>query len=132
MDYQASIALGATKGLSRQKIEMLRSILGYADTSKYHYLTPAQREQLVRDYTEGEISMSALAKKYSVHYNAVRSLLVTRDVIINDPHRWTKRQEMYLSSQLARRIPINQIADAIGKSVKAVRDKARRMKLIPV
>lgn len=122
-----SIEIGDKFGITRHDVESIRQMLGYSRDIKIK--TPEEREQIVQEYLDGGISMNALARKHGVHYNSIRSLMVTRDVIITTSKRWTVRQEKFLIDGLNRKKPISQIADEMGKSKRSLFEKIKRMGL---
>ena len=61
--------------------------------------------------------------------NAVRCILLTRQVELKNPRSYTKRQEAYIKDAVRRRIPVKDMAFALQKSPKAVMGKIERMGL---
>lgn len=127
MSLKDSIEFGKSKGITRHNVESIRQMLGYSDSSYKFKLTSKERDALATEYQEGDISMAALARKHGVTYNAVRCILVSRDVSIRNPKGYTKRQEMYIKNELKRGTPIKKIASAMGKTYKCIKGKIDRM-----
>lgn len=128
LDRRESYEYGKTQGISRHNVDAIRQMLGYSNPEAYKHKSAEEREKIVEEYREGQVSMNELARKYGVHYNAIRSLLINRDVMITTSKNWHPRQEKFLIDGLKRKKPIKQIAAEIGKSVKSVQQKIERMK----
>lgn len=127
--YSEAIAFGKECGITRHNIDALRQMLGYSDPAKFKHKTLEEREKIVQEYRDGGISMNALARKYGIHYNSVRCLIINRDVTITTSRNWTVRQEKFLLDGLKRKKPINQIADEMGKTRRSIIGKMKRMNL---
>lgn len=103
----------------------------HVDLSQLDELKLADTRKLTSDYTKFLFEY-ALANRtltvYCVQYNAVRCLLKSRDVTIRNPRSYTRRQEMYIKTELKRGTPIKKIAFALGKKYKSVVHKIERMR----
>lgn len=124
-----SLAIGKKAGITRHNVESLRQILGYSEGCNSYKLTIQERDRIAEEYSEGDVSMATLAKRHGVTYNAVRCILLTRQVELKNPRSYTKRQEAYIKNAVRRRIPVKDMAFALQKSPKAVMGKIERMGL---
>lgn len=124
-----SLAIGKKAGITRHNVESLRQILGYSEGCNSYKLTAQERDRIAEEYSEGDISMVTLAKRHGVTYNAVRCILLTRQVELKNPRSYTKRQEAYIKDAVRRRVPVKDMAFALQKSPKAVKGKIERMGL---
>ena len=128
LSIKESLALGERYGVTRHNVESIRQMLGYSGYSVSYKLTTDHRNAIAREYAEGDMSMASLARKHGITYNAVRCLLKSRDVTIRNPMSYTRRQEMYIKTELKRGTPIKKIAFALGKKYKSVVHKIERMR----
>ena len=124
-----SLAIGKKAGITRHNVESLRQILGYSEGCNSYKLTAAERDKIAEEYSEGGVSMTAIARKHGVTYNAVRCILVTRQVTLHNPRCYTPRQEAYIRTAIRRKVPLKEMAFALNKSPKAIMGKLERMGL---
>ena len=124
-----SLVIGKEAGITRHNIESLRQILGYSEGCNSYKLTAAERERIAEEYSEGGVSMTTIAKRYGINYNAVRSILVTRQITLYNPRCYTPRQEAYIRTAICRKVPLKDMAFALNKSPKAIMGKLERMGL---
>ena len=123
-----AVAYGRDNGLTRHNIESLRQILGLSDNTNSYKLTPEERDAIAAEYKNEEVSMSELARRHKVTYNAVRCILLARNVVIVNRGQYTKRQVLYIKNELRRGTSVKKIAEIMGKSVKSIKQKIDRMK----
>lgn len=124
-----SLAIGRKAGLTRHNIESLRQILGYSEDCNSYKLTAVERDKIAEEYSEGDVSMETIARKYGVTYNAVRCILLTRQVPLRNPRFYTARQEAYIRTAIRRKTPLKEMMFALNKSSKAIMGKIERMGL---
>lgn len=124
-----SLAIGRKAGITRHNIESLRQILGYSEGCNSYKLTAAERDKIAEEYSEGDISMAVLARRHGVTYNAVRCILVTRQITLHNPRFYTPRQEAYIRTAIRRKVSLKEMAFALNKSPKAIMGKLERMGL---
>lgn len=124
-----SIAIGKKAGITRHNVESIRQMLGYSEGCNSYKLTAKERDKIAEEYSEGHVSMVTLAKRYGVTYNAVRCILLTRQVELKNPRSYTKRQEAYIKDAVRRRVPVKDMAFALQKSERAIVSKMERMGL---
>lgn len=65
-DFKHAITIGKKYGLTKNDIMTIRKMAGFSSPNIKPKLTAAQREQMVREYKKGGVSLSKLAKKYGV------------------------------------------------------------------
>ena len=65
-DLKHAITIGKKYGLTKNDIMTIRKMAGFSSPNIKPKLTAAQREQMVREYKKGGVSLSKLAKKYGV------------------------------------------------------------------
>ena len=124
-----SLAIGKKAGITRHNVESLRQILGYSEGCNSYKLTAEERDKIAEEYSEGDVSMAVLARRHGVTYNAVRCILVTRQITLHNPRCYTPRQEAYIRTAIRRKIPLKDMAFALNKSRKAIMGKLERMGL---
>lgn len=124
-----SLVIGKKAGITRHNIESLRQILGYSEGCNSYKLTAAERDKIAEEYLEGDVSMATIAKRYGINYNAVRSILVTRQVTLYNHRCYTPRQEAYIRTAIRRKVSLKEMAFALNKSRKAIMGKLERMGL---
>ena len=127
MSLKESLKFGSKLGITRHNVESIRQMLGYSDGSFQFKLSAEERDAIAVEYQERDISMAALAREHGVTYNAVRCILIARNVSLRNPRAYTKRQEMYIKNELRRGTSIHKIADAMGKTYKCIKGKIDRM-----
>ena len=128
MSRSESYELGEKNGIAKHIVESLRQVLGYTDPNKYKRLQNDERELIVEEYENEDVSLYELARRHGIRYNAVRSILQSRDVTIRNPNKWTKRQEVYLLREHKRGVSAQKIGEAMGKSKKSVLGKIYQLK----
>ena len=124
-----SLAIGKKSGITRHNVESLRQILGYSEGCNSYKLTAAERDKIAEEYSEGGVSMTEIARRHGVTYNAVRCILVTRQVTLHNHRCYTPRQEAYIRTAIRRKVPLKEMAFALNKSPKAIMGKLERMGL---
>lgn len=65
-DRKHAITIGKKYGLTKNDIMTIRKMAGFSSPNIKPKLTAAQREEMVREYQKGGVSLSKLAKKYGV------------------------------------------------------------------
>lgn len=129
MNRKESLEYGAKYGLTLLNVDCIRQMLGYSDCSKCYKFSAEERDAIAEEYKDGGVTMADLARKYGVRGNAIRGILLSRDVTIVNNHKYTKRQEMYIRHEYKRGTPVKKIAEALGKSEKCIRNKIKYMSL---
>ena len=125
--HKEALKIGDKHGVSHCGVDALRKILGYSDGSRINKLSPEERDRIADEYREGGVTIISLARKHGVTFNAVRCLLLSRNVTIFNPHQYTRRQEMFIQNELRRGTSVKKIAEAIGKSEHCIKLKIERM-----
>lgn len=65
-DLKNAITIGKKYLLTKNDIMTIRKMAGFSSPNRKPKLTAAQRDQIVREYVKGGVSLSKLAKKYGV------------------------------------------------------------------
>lgn len=65
-EFKHAITIGKKYGLTKNDIMTIRKMAGFSSQNIKPKLTAEQREQMVRDYKNGGVSLSKLAKMYGV------------------------------------------------------------------
>jgi len=124
-----SLAIGKRVGITRHNVESLRQLLGYSEGSNSYKLTAEERDKIAEEYSEGDVSMATIARRHGITYNAVRCILVARQITFHNHRCYTPRQEAYIRTAIRRKVPLKEMAFALNKAPKAIRGKLERMGL---
>lgn len=71
VDRQQAFFIGEQYGLTKADVMTIRKMAGFSSLNIKPKLTPVQRENMVKEYERGKISLHNLAKKYGVSRVAV-------------------------------------------------------------